>query len=171
MTLAADPSAAERLRSAGLRVTRSRLAVLDSVAATPHRTADELVAQVRTRLGSGSTQAVYDALHTMTEHRLLRRFEPAGSSMRFELWTSDNHHHLVCRRCGLVTDVACRVGSAPCAEPSDASGYRVLEAEVTYWGLCSSCSAVDDDAPPTRAADRGRTSGTTPPSLPDPPTD
>ena len=87
----------ERLRAAGLRVTQPRVAVLHVVHADPHIAADQVTEQVRTELGAVSTQAVYDTLNTLTDHGILRRFEPAGSSMRFEIHTADNHHHLVCR--------------------------------------------------------------------------
>ena len=137
-----DQSWAERLRSAGLRVTQSRLAVLDVVHADPHLSADQVALGVRAGIGAVSTQAVYDALNTLTEHKILRRFEPAGSAMRFEVATGDNHHHLVCRRCGSVTDVACAVGSVPCAVPAETAGFVVDEAEVTYWGTCAPCAST-----------------------------
>ena len=79
-----------------------------------------------------------------TDGRGFPRFEPAGSSMRFEIANGDNHHHLVCRQCGQVNDVACSVGSIPCAVPDDTQGFVVDEAEVTYWGLCPSCAAQQD---------------------------
>ena len=129
------------LKAAGLRVTRQRLAVLHAVHAEPHVAADVVVERVRSDLGAISTQAVYDTLNALTERGILRRFEPAGSSMRFEISTGDNHHHLVCRSCGSVTDVACAVGSIPCAVPPDTAGVVVDEAEVTYWGLCAACAA------------------------------
>lgn len=133
---------AESLRAVGLRVTQSRLAVLGVVDAAPHLSADQVALGVRAGIGAVSTQAVYDTLNTLTEHKILRRFEPAGSSMRFEVATGDNHHHLVCRGCGTVSDVPCVVGAMPCAVPEDTAGFEVDEAEVTYWGRCSRCAAA-----------------------------
>jgi Fur family ferric uptake transcriptional regulator len=140
--------AKQRLRAVGLRVTRPRLAVLDEVAAHPHADVETIGAGARARLGSLSTQAVYDVLHALTEARLLRRVEPAGSAARFEVDAGDNHHHLVCRRCQLIVDVECAIGRAPCLQASDDAGYLVDEAEVTYWGLCSSCQVVREPPPP-----------------------
>jgi Fe2+ or Zn2+ uptake regulation protein len=152
------------LRAAGLRVTQQRLAVLHAVHAEPHIAADRVAEQVRTVLGAVSTQAVYDTLNTLTEHRILRRFEPAGSSMRFEIRSGDNHHHLVCRRCGRVSDVACAVGSIPCAVPDDTLGFVVDEAEVTYWGICAPCVAAGATAsvPPISTSEAATSPGTTP---------
>lgn len=140
---------AARLRAAGLRVTQPRLAVLLVVESDPHVVADEVAERVRADIGAVSTQAVYDALNTLTEHGILRRFEPAGSSMRFETNLGDNHHHLVCRGCGQVVDVTCASGSIPCSVPEDTQGFVVDEAEVTFWGLCSSCTSVQRTPPPT----------------------
>jgi len=127
------------LRHAGLRVTRPRVAVLDALVENPHATADVVARVVRISLGNVSTQAVYDVLAACVDAGLVRRIEPAGSPARFERRTGDNHHHLVCRVCGLTTDVDCTVGATPCLTPSDDAGYALDEAEVVFWGLCPSC--------------------------------
>lgn len=114
----------------------------------PARTADQVATGVRGQLGSVSTQAVYDVLGACARAELVRRIEPAGHPARFETRTGDNHHHLVCRRCGRTEDVDCAVGAAPCLEPSDGKGFAVDEAEVVFWGLCPDCLV----ASPTTAA-------------------
>src|SRR6478752_2804025 len=55
----------QQLREASLRVTAPRLAVLAEVHAQPHADVDSIAASVRTRLGSVSTQAVYDVLRVL----------------------------------------------------------------------------------------------------------
>jgi Fe2+ or Zn2+ uptake regulation protein len=133
---------ADELRARGLRVTAPRLAVFRAVADTPgHPGVDAVAARARELIGSLSTQAVYDALRTLTAAGMLRRIEPAGSPARFETRVGDNHHHIVCRVCGAARDVDCVVGQAPCLTPSDAGGFLVDEAEVTFWGLCPGCQA------------------------------
>ena len=139
---------AAALRSAGLRVTRPRLATYDAVAAAPHSTADEVATVVRDRLGSVSTQGVYDALRVLSEQGLLRRIEPAGSAARYETRTGDNHHHVVCRACGTTGDVDCATGQIPCLTASQTRGFAIDEAEVTYWGLCPSCQKTRTTRPP-----------------------
>jgi len=130
---------AGQVRSAGLRVTASRVAVLNALAGHPHAETDTLIRLVREELGSVSPQAVYNVLAAFVEAGLVRRIEPAGSVALYELRVADNHHHVVCRRCGSVQDVDCAVGKRPCLTPSDTHGYVLDEAEVTYWGLCPTC--------------------------------
>ena len=133
---------AESLRELGLRVTRPRLAVLDAVGHHPHADADTLLRAVRTTLPRVSVQAVYDVLRALAEAGLLRRIEPAGHPVRYERRVGDNHHHVACRRCGAIDDVDCAVGHAPCLVPSSTSGFSIESAEVTFWGLCPSCSTA-----------------------------
>jgi Fur family ferric uptake transcriptional regulator len=139
--------AATALRDTGLRVTRQRLAVIAALVEQPHSGADAVLDRVRRDVGQISTQAVYDVLNTLTDRGLLRRIQPAGSSARYELRVGDNHHHLVCRQCGLVADIDCAKGEAPCLDAvgleTTSPGFAVDEAEVTYWGLCAACADPD----------------------------
>jgi Fur family transcriptional regulator, stress-responsive regulator len=156
--------AEQLLRGAGLRVTRPRLAVLDAVHEYPHADTESIIGAVRRGLPDVSHQAVYDSLHTLTAAGLVRRIQPSGSVARYESRIDDNHHHVVCRSCGVIADVDCAVGEAPCLTPSDHegalddvdcavghtpcltasddSGFRIDEAEVIYWGLCPTCSTA-----------------------------
>jgi Fur family ferric uptake transcriptional regulator len=137
---------ADQLRSADLRVTRPRVAVLEAVHAHPHADTDTIFGVVRAALPDVSRQAVYDVLHALTGARLIRRIQPSGSVARYETRVGDNHHHVVCRSCGVIADIDCAVGEAPCLVPSDDSGaldgFVLDEAEVIYWGLCPDCASA-----------------------------
>ena len=128
------------LRGAALRVTRPRVAVLTAVYEHPHADTDWIIGVVREDLGEVSHQAVYDVLRALTAAGLVRRIEPSGSVARYESRVGDNHHHVVCRSCGFLTDVDCAVGVTPCLTASDDHGFAIDEAEVVYWGLCPGCS-------------------------------
>jgi Fur family ferric uptake transcriptional regulator len=133
---------AATLRDAGLRVTASRIAVLSEVTQGKHMTADQVALAARDRVGTISTQAVYDVLGALARAGLVRRIEPAGSPARYETRVDDNHHHVVCRSCSAITDVDCVVGEPPCILPQEASGFVIDEAEVTFWGLCPTCQTT-----------------------------
>ncbi|MDJ0349827.1 Fur family transcriptional regulator [Cryobacterium sp. PH29-G1] len=137
---AADASLlADSIRSAGLKVTAPRLAVLRALTDLPHSNADALFGAVRSDLPGTSLQAVYGVLASFGTAGLVRKIEPAGSPALFERRVGDNHHHIVCTRCSVVHDVDCAVGHAPCLTPVDALGFDVRAAEVIYWGLCAQC--------------------------------
>ncbi|WP_281196814.1 Fur family transcriptional regulator [Nocardia altamirensis] len=130
------------LRGVSLRVTAPRVAVLSAVHDDPHADTDSIIRAVRARLAAVSHQAVYDSLHTLTAAGLLRCIQPSGSVARYESRVGDNHHHVVCRGCGVIADVDCAVGAAPCLTASNDHGFSIDEAEVIYWGLCPACTAA-----------------------------
>lgn len=130
------------LRSAELRVTRPRLAVLAAVHALPHADTDTLIGAVRAEVGDVSHQAVYDVLRALTGAGLVRRIQPSNSVARYESRVGDNHHHVVCRSCGEIADVDCAVGEAPCLTATNDAGFVIDEAEVIYWGRCPRCSTA-----------------------------
>jgi Fur family transcriptional regulator, stress-responsive regulator len=140
MATTSIPPPEQVLRERGLRVTKQRVAVIDALSGAPHSGAEGVLTRVRAEVGQISTQAVYDVLNTLTNHGIVRRIQPAGSAARYELRVGDNHHHAVCRSCGVVADVDCAVGVRPCLHASDTHGFVIDEAEVTYWGLCPACS-------------------------------
>jgi Fe2+ or Zn2+ uptake regulation protein len=132
-----------RLRDSGLRVTAPRVAVLRVLdEADDHPRVDQVVERVREAGVSISTQAGYDVCEALHRAALAQRIELAGGPVRYEARTGDNHHHMVCRGCGLTVDVDCGVGHAPCLEPGDRHGFALDQAEVTYWGSCPDCQAT-----------------------------
>lgn len=147
------PDFATLLRRSGLRVTKQRTTVLEVVDAHQHCDATTVFTHSLAQLENVSRQAIYDCLNILTDAGLVRRIQPAGSVALYEILRGDNHHHVVCRSCGAVEDVACAVGSAPCLDPSEMHGFEVTEAEVNYWGRCPSCAemavadAVEGDRP------------------------
>jgi Fur family transcriptional regulator, stress-responsive regulator len=140
------------LRGAALRVTRPRVAVLAAVHAHPHSDTDSIIGAVRRDLADVSHQAVYDVLRALTAAGLVRRIQPSGSVARYESRVGDNHHHVVCRSCGVVADVDCAVGETPCLIASDDRGFLIDEAEVIYWGVCSDCAPMPSPEHPSATA-------------------
>ena len=88
------------LRGAALRVTRPRVAVLTAVHEHPHADTDRSSgrrARPRRRVAPGGLR------RPACPHRAacVRRIQPSGSVARYESRVGDNHHHVVCRSCGV----------------------------------------------------------------------
>ena len=99
----------------------------------PHADTDALIGAVRRDLG-GLAPGGLRPLRALADAGLVRRIQPLGSVARYEARIGDNHHHVVCRSCGVIADVDCAVGETPCLTASDAGGFVIDEAEVIYWG-------------------------------------
>lgn len=152
-----DP--ATRLREAGLRVTRSRLAILGLLEDLGgHHSADELVEAFRSRGSPIPRATVYHVLEAL-ERAGLVLVADAGPGRALYESAADWHHHLVCRACGRIVDVPCLTDARPCLSPV-LPGTVVEEAQVIFRGLCAVC-----------ATDRARATPGPPPAESDEPPD
>lgn len=129
----------DRLRQAGLRSTAPRRAVLQALEPGGHLDVAELRDRVAQELPGTSLQTVYVVLAALTEAGLVRKIETSSGAARYEARVGDNHHHLLCVRCGRLEDIACAVGAAPCLTPSEYHGFRIEAADVTFRGVCADC--------------------------------
>ena len=138
------------LRERGLRVTAPGSPCSHVIQRMDgHPDADAVRAAVADRLGSVSTQAVYDTLHS--PHRrpaCCAASSRPGTRRATRRRVGDNHHHLVCRACGATRDVDCAAGHAPCLALREHAGFVIDEAEVIFWGLCADCRHHRDTARP-----------------------
>lgn len=129
-TSAKDVSVLERLRGAGLRPTRQRLALAKLLfAAGPrHVTAESLFNEARSRRINLSLATVYNALHDFTQKGLLREISIKSGQSYFDTNTSD-HHHFYFERSGRLQDVpleSVRIAALPEAP----SGEKIDRVDV-----------------------------------------
>src|SRR6266581_7277160 len=122
MTMASPSSTAlERLRAAGLRPTRQRLALARLLLENGNRhvTAEQLHNEARAAAIPVSLATVYNTLHQFIQCGILRELvvEPGHSYFDTNL---DDHHHFYCESTGLLQDIPgelVMVGRLP--EPPD----------------------------------------------------
>lgn len=135
-----SPDWARSLRAKGLRVTTQRLAVLEFLDHHSHADVDAIFQGVRDHLPSISPQAIHLIVHDLSGQGLIRRVSlPDSASARYETRVDDNHHHVQCVRCGRIEDVDCVVEHAPCLQPDQTHGMRIIEANVVFRGICQDC--------------------------------
>lgn len=130
----------ERLRESGLKITAGRIAALGYLEVHPHTTATALHTALTEQLPTLTLQSVHNIVQDLTERGIVRRIDPLGpGGARYETRTADNHHHLQCVRCGRIEDIDCAIGEAPCLTPHSTHGMRILQADVTFRGVCTAC--------------------------------
>ncbi|MFD2238786.1 iron response transcriptional regulator IrrA [Aureimonas populi] len=87
----------ERLRNAGLRPTRQRVALCNLIfgAGERHLSAEELHEEAHKAGEPVSLATVYNTLHQFTDVGLVRPLSVEGQRTYFDTNTSDHHHFLV----------------------------------------------------------------------------
>lgn len=132
-----------RLEQAGLRATRQRLLVLETLAAEPHdATAQEIYARLRQSGEPVGLATVYRTLSLLSEHGVVDEFAHRPGETCYRLCGEGHHHHLVCASCHGVAELeGCKVdewlGKAAREHGFAPTGHTL---EVT--GLCADCQAA-----------------------------
>jgi len=135
------------LREQGYRLTPQReMVILALHEAEGHLSAEEVYERVRRQNPYVDLSTVYRTLELLREMGIVSQCQVNGPQALYELTVRSPHHHLVCRHCKAVIDIA----------PDDLSGLRELLLERYHFkadlehlileGLCSACAAQCEPA-------------------------
>jgi Fur family ferric uptake transcriptional regulator len=141
-----DPynEAAARLKAAGQRATRNRLAIVEVLAGAGQPLTIREIIQRKRGLALSSA---YRNLAVLEAARVVHRLVTGGDHARFEL-AEDltlHHHHLVCASCGTVEDFSAsgplerRVQEAM-AQAAARAGFTPQAHRIDLIGLCRRCA-------------------------------
>ena len=92
---------------------------------------------MRPALPSLSLATIYKTLDTLAQLGLVAELPATGSSRRFD-GNMERHHHLVCTRCGRVSDYS-DPGLDGIAPPSGIKGFTAQHLAIHVHGLCREC--------------------------------
>jgi len=136
-------------RARGVRVTPQRVAVYRALAEdVTHPTADAVCRNLRGALPSVSPASVYRILDSLEQAGLIRRVGTTDGIARYDA-NRERHQHLVCRKCGRLTDFHAPELATLRLAPRAVRGFVVEELDVRIVGRCARCA-------PTTARRRGR---------------
>ncbi len=129
---------ASRLDGDG-RMTRQRVAILDELRqTTSHPSAREVFRRVSRRLPRISFGTVYRNLKFMSEKGLIQQVICDQQSCRFD-GNPSPHYHIVCRKCGRVDDISCKVLQQMDRKTESVTGYVVDGHTMEFYGTCPEC--------------------------------
>ncbi|HYM72897.1 MAG TPA: Fur family transcriptional regulator [Stellaceae bacterium] len=133
-----------RLRAAGLRPTRQRMALARLLfdSADRHVTAEQLHGEATAAAIPVSLATVYNTLHQFTSAGLLREVvvEPGRSYFDTNI---DDHHHFFCESTGMLQDIpgtAVMVGQLPLAP----AGTEISRVDVIIRVRRQDCASRSD---------------------------
>jgi Fe2+ or Zn2+ uptake regulation protein len=137
-----DTALTDALRARGLRVTPQRLAIARALRELDgHVTAETVFGHVSAQMPGVSLPTVYAALELLQQLGLIRRVATEGGTVVWDARVAD-HHHAVCRSCGVIVDVDASLDRAEVAEvvaAAQAAGFAVDDAQLVVRGLCADC--------------------------------
>ena len=129
----------QALRDAGLRPTRQRLSVLESLRNRPDAiTAQDLHSELRGAGASVGLTTVYRTLTALAEAGLLDVFTRDGEQA-FRRCGVSHHHHLVCETCNKVEELSADEVEDWVHQAADRHGFEVTGHRADIFGICGDC--------------------------------
>jgi Fur family ferric uptake transcriptional regulator len=129
----------QALRDAGLRPTRQRLSVLESLRDRPDAvTAQDLHAELRRAGAAIGLTTVYRTLTALADAGLLDVFTREGEQA-FRNCADVHHHHLVCEACNKVEELSADEVEAWVHQAADRHGFTVTGHRADIFGICGDC--------------------------------
>lgn len=127
------------LQQYDLKSTPARLAVLGFLDHERRpQDVDTIEGHLKLEHEEADKVTIYRILDAFAERGLVNRLEFGEGKFRYEL-AGDDHHHLICERCGSIEDIEdCFVTSFE-KTIHDKTGFRVKRHSLEFFGVCVSC--------------------------------
>lgn len=94
------------LQEKGYRLTPQRMLVIEALhRADGHISAEEIYEQLHSRYPYSNISTVYRTLELLKELNLVTETDFGDGRVRYHVAEKGHHHHLVCYRCGKITDL------------------------------------------------------------------
>ncbi len=143
--------ATNRLEARGHRATPQRAAVIAALLAQRrYVTAQDLHTALRRVQPHLGLATVYRTLELLIESGLAESFPQPNNEMRYAFCSARHHHHLVCRRCGLVAEAPGCSLKAIEEELGRQNQFAITDHALTFFGVCRECAATEGE--PTASA-------------------
>jgi Fe2+ or Zn2+ uptake regulation protein len=139
----------ETIRSAGHRMTHQRQIILDAVCeGGGHTTLGAIYARARRVDPSIDRSTVYRALHLFIVLGLVVSADIRTGETYYEIVRPEPHHHLICERCGSLTEIGNDTVQLLCELIGRRHGFAAHVDHLVLAGLCARCQdARTGDAP------------------------
>lgn len=129
------------LRKAGLKVTLPRLRILELLEKSPqrHMSAEDMYKALIEQGEEIGLATVYRVLTQFESAGLVSRLHFEGGLSVFELNEGDHHDHMVCVKCGNVTEFVDEVIERRQDSIADEAGWEMTDHSLYIYGICPEC--------------------------------
>ncbi len=130
------------LESNGLKTTAQRDFIADSFFRTnTHISLDELLKKVKRKNPRVGYATVYRTMKLLTDSGLALERHFGDGQTRYENMPEDGHHdHMICIKCGRITEFKNQKIEQLQAETAKKLGYTVVNHKLELYGYCSDCA-------------------------------
>jgi len=131
----------ESLRRKGYRLTPQREAVIKILLEHPnqHLAAEDIYAMVRKTHPEIGMATVYRTLDLLSNEKIINQLNFEEGYSRYELDSQAHHHHLVCLKCGKITEFKDHLLEEVEKMISTEHNFAIVGHLLKFYGYCANC--------------------------------
>ncbi len=131
------------LKEHRFRLTPQRLELVRLIAASEgHPNARQLYEKIKSDYPTMSFATVYKTLALLKEMGQVLEIDLHNDS-HYDGNRPEPHPHLICDRCGKITDADVSFEAESLRRLEQASGFKILRPQISFFGLCMDCQEAD----------------------------
>ena len=131
-----------KLQERGFRLTPQRIMVLEAVESSEdHISAEEIHAKAKARYPYLNISTVYRTLELLKEQGLVAESDLGGGRLVYHPEGKAHHHHLVCKKCGKVTDIDASVFQQLKDDLIARYDFNADFEHIAVFGTCKACES------------------------------
>jgi Fur family ferric uptake transcriptional regulator len=153
-----------QLRAGGGRITATRRATIEVLLAGGdhrHLSADDIAAEVRSRLPDVAESTIYRTLTALEELGVVTHVHLGHGPSTFHL-ADQAHRHLVCHNCEKIIEVPSRAFATLSEHLAEAYGFSISNEHFALVGECQDCQRQFHGERPDRGSQAPTRLGDTP---------
>ncbi len=129
----------QQLQETQLKKTPARMAVLSYLhSVSIPMDVDSIFDHLNLEHEAVDKATVYRILEAFSQKGLVRKLELGEGKYRYEL-AGDDHHHLICERCGTIEDISdCNISSLE-KDIKSKKRFLVKRHQLEFFGVCLQC--------------------------------
>ena len=140
-TVGHSKNTVDALHRRGLRLTPQRrlvFSVLES--GEGHLSAEEIYSRVRAKYSRINISTVYRTLELLKELGLITVTDLGEGKLRYHYQEKGHHHHLICEKCGRVTELSESLFQPLKRELEGRYRFKADLSHLAIFGRCQKCS-------------------------------
>ena len=127
------------LKECNFRLTPQRIELVRLIAASAgHPSAAQLYAKIKTQFPTMSHATVYKTLALLKDMGQVLEIDLRDDS-HYDGNRPEPHPHLICIKCNKIIDGEADFDPSAIRKLEQASGYKILRSQVSFYGLCPDC--------------------------------
>ncbi len=127
------------LKKCNFRLTPQRVGLVRLIATSEgHPSAAQLYAKIKTQFPTMSHATVYKTLALLKDMNQVLEIDLRDDS-HYDGNRPEPHPHLICIKCNKIIDGEANFDPSAIRKLEQASGYKILRSQVSFYGLCPEC--------------------------------